>query len=336
LLFFTLYRSRTIQNLFRAGIWGLLGSATWWLKNAILLHDPSAPVFWNRPGMETLWRDGAAWLKAELSIHEMLTRLPVLLAPMAPALFPLLLTGALAAAFHRRSRGLCVLATLSFLLWAPMGALPRFFAPVAILWLVIASTLRYPDLGRVAAMLSIFLSLGLGLAIQLNWIKNIDAFSLLRMDFRSAAFSVAPNPPFEAYAELNRLLPEKSRVLLVAESRGFGFPRPFISPSQHDPSPLRNLTESEMTPEEIRNRLRKEGFTHLLINMGEFQRLKNSYPVAPWVTPAGEGKWWAFIQKLGAPLQMDGPVRIWELSPPKTPVTATRDDLSGISRQPPD
>lgn len=316
LVLFTLIRSRRIRTLSTAAAWGFLGSSSWWLKNAILLHDPAAPVFWQRPGMESLWRDGGAWLKAGLTLHEMLARLPIALSPMAQALFPLLLAGTMAAAFHRRSRSLCILAAMSFFLWPLQGALPRFFAPVAILWLIVASTWRRPRIGRIAALFCLLPGLGLGLLSQLSWIRNTEALSLLHMNFRTAAPLVAPNPPFQAYDKLDDILPEDTRVLLVSESRGFGLPRPFLSPSQHDPSPLRPLMESDLPPDEISLKLWKRGLTHILINMGELQRLQNSYPVAPWASPAGEGRWWAFIQSLGSPLLIDGPIRVWALRPP--------------------
>ena len=46
-----------------AGDLVVIGAAPWWLKNLILLGDPIAPLMWDRPGLETLWRDSGSLLK---------------------------------------------------------------------------------------------------------------------------------------------------------------------------------------------------------------------------------------------------------------------------------
>jgi len=329
LLGLALIRSRSFQILLDAAVWGLAGSLSWWLKNLLLLHDPLAPVFWNRPGMEALWRAGGAWLRAGLSPAEMFARLPVILGPMMPALLPLLFAGAMAALFQRRSRGICMLAAVGLLFWPLTGALPRFFAPTAMLWLVTAASWKRPAPGRITAFIVLLPGLILGLSAQLHLIRITDAPALFPLDYREAAEYVSPNPPFGAYSELAARLPSDSRVLLLCESRGFGFPRPFLSPSQVDPSPLRKLVETGLPPGEIRRQLRKEGLTHILLNLGELRRLEKDYPVTPWESPEGEGRFWAFIQTLGPPLLSRGPIRVWALrkapasSDPESPAPDT-------------
>jgi len=329
LLGLALFRSKSFRILLDAAVWGLAGSLSWWLKNLLLLHDPLAPVFWNRPGMEALWRAGGSWLKAGLSPAEMLSRLPSVLRPMVPALLPLLFAGLMATLFQRRSRTICLLAAAGLLLWPLMGALPRFFAPTAMLWLVTAASWKQPALGRIMAIAALLPGLFLGLAAQLHLLSVTGAPALFSLDYREAAEYVAPNPPFTAYSELEALLPAGSRVLLLAESRGFGFPRPFLAPSQIDPSPLRKLVEMPLKAEEIRQRLRARGITHILLNLGELRRLEQNYPVAPWESPEGEGRFWAFIQTLGPPLLSRETIRVWTLrkvptsSDPESPAPDT-------------
>jgi hypothetical protein len=120
------------------------------------------------------------------------------------------------------------------------------------------------------------------------------------------------NDPAVAFAACERL-PAYARVLLVAEPRGFGFPRRFVAPSQHDPSPLVAILDREATPEGATRALRDAGFTHVLVHVPELQRLGPDYPVEPWSDAAARGKFVAWTRELGAPVVVDGGTIVYEL-----------------------
>ena len=286
----------------------LLGSSPWWLKNLVLLGDPLAPVFWKREGIETLWRDGAALMKLGLSPMALGQRLPALLAHLGPAILPTLVAAVLAAVLIRRKRPLLAAALLGMAAWAATGALPRFFAPTLLLLIITASFWGQASrLFRAAAVIVVGGNLVMGLVIQSHWLTLVHPLELLKQNFVDAAPLVAPNPPFAAYRALDAMLPQDATILLVAEPRIFGVPRAVIAPSQHDPSPLQTLCEGNTPPSFFAKTLRRQGITHLVINDGELARLGGNYPVAPWKTSRGEGRWWAFIRLLGTPIdQRDG------------------------------
>ncbi len=294
----------------------LLASSPWWLKNLILLGDPLAPVFWNREGIETLWRDGAALMKMGLSPMTLTGRLPALLAHLGPAILPTIVGAGLAAVLIRRKRPFFAAALLGMAAWAGTGALPRFFAPSLLLLIITASYWGKKRLFRLAAVTVVGANLVIGLVIQTHWLGLVHPLDLLAHDFVDAAPLVAPNPPFAAYRALDEVLPQDATILLIGEPRIFGVPRTVIAPSQHDPSPMQTLCEGNAPPSSFAETLRLQGITHLVINDGELTRLGDSYPVAPWKTNRGEGRWWTFIRLLGPPLDQKDGVRTFSVPSP--------------------
>src|SRR5206468_881011 len=71
-----------------------------------------------------------------------------------------------------------------------------------------------------------------------------------------------PRPVFDAARDL----PPDARVLFVGETRGYPFPRRFVAPSPYDVSILRGPLESLPSAEAVREWLKNDGFTHLLVN----------------------------------------------------------------------
>ena len=309
-------RNRTF--LFRGIPLVLVGSSPWWLKNLILLGDPLAPIFWNRNGIETLWRDASALLNLGASPIALISLIPSLLLNLGPTILITTAAAALAAILVKRKRIVFATACLGIAAWAATGALPRFFAPTLLLLIITASNWgRTPmperssqwawKLFRSGAIVVVGANLAVGLILQMQWLDLIKPLDLLAKNFVDAAAMVAPNPPFAAFRALDEILPPEATILLVGEPRIFGVPREVIAPSQHDPSPLQVLCEGADPPSAFAQHLRKQGITHLVINDGELARLGDAYPVAPWKTSRGEGRWWTFLQTLGPPIhQLDG------------------------------
>jgi hypothetical protein len=139
-----------------------------------------------------------------------------------------------------------------------------------------------------------------GLVFNVQQIGELGGLGLLAGSTSAVAPRWVSNDPRPLFATAS-MLPAGARVLFVGEPRGFGFPRRFVAPSQHDVSPLRLVLEGDSSPSAACLDLRQRGFTHLLVNWGELARLAAGYPVAPWRDRAGWLRWNHFVASLGPP-----------------------------------
>jgi hypothetical protein len=290
----------------------IVGSAPWWVKNLVLLGAPFAPVGLDREGVATLWRDANVLAVG----HEGLLRAAALAAgallPHLGYLAPLALAAVLTVARGPRRRAVLVVsfAAAALVIWAGTGTLPRFLAPTAaILTAVAAAAAGTGKPGRWAAGLSLGVAAVAGAALGARELAKVGGVSVIAT---GAAPRFMANDPAGAFAAARRL-PAAARVLFVGEPRGFGFPRCFVAPSQHDVSPLRSVLEASPGPREACDLLRRQRFTHILVNWGELGRLAAGYPVAPWRDVAGWRRWNAFVSWLGPPVVEAGPVQIFAL-----------------------
>ena len=310
-------RERRVCTLLWGGAGWLAGSAPWWLKNLVLLGDPTAPILWRREGVETLWRDGGSMLLA--GPGTLAHSLGDTLAPHAAYLAPLALAAVLAVVSRRQRRlGLAgVVAVGGVLAWGLTGSLPRFLGPTLGVLLALAAAAARTTFGRWASSLALGVTAAAGLVFSLGELRRVGGTAVLT---RPAATDRAwiPDNPLPAFAAA-RGLPTAARVLFVGEPRGFSFPRRFVAPSQHDVSPLRAILEAAHGPGEAMATLRGQGFTHLLVNQGELARLAGSYPVAPWRGAVGWRRWSAFVSALGPPKVQVGAVQIFALQPGNAP-----------------
>jgi hypothetical protein len=317
-----LLRTRSVRTIVSAAAAWLCGSAVWWGKNLITLGDPTAPVFFTREGIDTLWRDSGSAMHTAHGAAGFAQATLGALAPHAAYIGPLALAAliAVAADTPARHRLVAGAAVAGLLAWALSGNLPRFLTVVAALLLALAaSAAGRSAAGRWAAALAIGTAATLGLVVSVAQLHRWGALGLAVTPPAAARERLVVDNPFPAFAAAARVLPDGARVLFVGEPRGFGFPRRFAAPSQHDVSPLRAILEAGDHPAAAAAALRRRGFTHLLVNFAELARLAPSYPVAPWRGPAGWRRWNVFVSSLGPPLVSLGSVEIFALdggSPP--------------------
>lgn len=307
--------SRPLRAALAAVAGAAAGSAPWWFKNLVLLGDPFAPIGWQREGVATLWRDANVLLGQGGSVQEILGGILGAIAPHMVYLGPLVLAATLAVASRRhRPVGLAAaLAGTALLTWGLAGTLPRFLAPAAaMLAALAAASAGIGRSGRWAAGLSLGVLAASGVALAAGELAGIGGQQVF-----TGAGVVNPrfvaNDPRPAFAAAEGL-PSDARVLFVGEPRGFGFPRAFVAPSQHDVSPVRSVLEASGSPGEACRRLRQQGFTHILVNWGELGRLGAGYPVAPWRDPQGWRRWNAFVASLGPPALEARGVQVFALS----------------------
>ncbi len=293
----------------------LAGCAPWWIKNAVLLRAPLAPILWHREGMETLWRDAGSSLHTARDAGQLVHSTFGALAPHGSYLGILALAAVFAAAVRATARdritAAAVVAGLG--IWALTGNLPRFLAISAGLLVAMAASAagRSPT-GRWVSGLALGVTLVIGLTVSVSEAVRWRVLWAAAGNPKAVREEMVVNDPFPAFVRA-RSLPERARVLFIGEPRGFGFPRPFVAPSQHDVSPLRSVLAASRSPAEACKKLRGQGFTHLLVNWGELGRLATTYPVAPWRDPRGWRRWNAFVASLGAPVVQANGVQVFVL-----------------------
>jgi hypothetical protein len=174
------------------------------------------------------------------------------------------------------------------------------------------SSLGHTRLRRLVAVIVLLFCIFVGVVRSLDQLQRLRPLSLLSLSRAGAASQVLWNDPQLAF-EKARALPADALVLMVAEPRGFGFPRPFVTPSQHDPSPLRPALAASQNAAEVVAKLRDQGLTHILVNWRELERLKRSYPVAPWNDDMTRLRWSQLLLYIGPPVSEHGSVSIYSL-----------------------
>jgi len=67
------------------------------------------------------------------------------------------------------------------------------------------------------------------------------------------------------------------RVLFIGEARPFHFERESLAPYPFHSHPLAQWVREAASTEELKERIRMEGFTHVVLNTREFKRLHDQY-----------------------------------------------------------
>jgi hypothetical protein len=321
LLGFVLLRTWRVRPVLAGAAGWAGGAAPWWAKNMLLLHDPVAPVLWAREGIDTLWRDSGSAMHLGGGVDGLVRATLAALAPHASYLAPLALAALIAAVVRPRGRHRLVAGAVvaGVVAWGVTGNLPRFLTASAALTLALAaSAAGRSAAGRWAAALSLAATAAAGLVFSGVQLQRWGGVALPLRDAAAVRARLVVDDPTPAFSAA-RALPAGARVLFVGEPRGFGFPRRFVAPSQHDVSPLRAMLVAAGGPGDVAAALRRSGFTHLLVNFGELARLAPSYPVAPWRDAGGWRRWNAFLSSLGSPVVRVGPVEVFAVPSGRPP-----------------
>ncbi|MGC9069893.1 MAG: ArnT family glycosyltransferase [Elusimicrobiales bacterium] len=83
-----------------------------------------------------------------------------------------------------------------------------------------------------------------------------------------------PYPSYSIYKYINENLPHDSKILIFGDSRAFYLKLPYQIASVFDKHPLIEITESSKDEDEIYERLKKVGITHIFLNLAEGYRIK--------------------------------------------------------------
>lgn len=101
--------------------------------------------------------------------------------------------------------------------------------------------------------------------------------------------------PITQYA--NETLPLDAQILYIGDTRGYYANRKFIANSAHDKTVIVELTHQATTIDDLADKLRVLGITHIIFNKREGSRLHKDYKYLQWKTPEDEAKFREFYRK---------------------------------------
>jgi len=339
LLFAAFALCRPRREAIGAGAVALATSSFWWVRNAVTVGNPFHPLLWN-------WFRGEGWTAEDYARYTGIVREGVagarswIVGPLSLATpsqlgvwFGLAVVVALAAVLGPRPafRPACFVAAAALLAmagWAATAQTARYALPTAALVAALAAAglaQLAPPIARIAAAAlgaaaaHGFLVLGLflfgTLGIQRTWLGGES-----REAWRHA---VTLNDPIPAYRASERLLPRDARILVVGEGRPWWCPRPHHVSSPYDAQWLQTIVERSATAADVHQAVIAAGWTHLLVNWAELNRLGgNDYRMLRWRAPADLERYREFGIRFTERIWADGALEI----------RVIRSDVSGIVR----
>jgi hypothetical protein len=184
-------------------------------------------------------------------------------------------------AFLRNVTAMCLV------VWFLTSWISRFLVPALPLMALLTGKI-FDDLSRKAGRaggVTIVGLVGLSLVAQAFTLKeppNIvrawnSSLSLPGRPGRAMALVSHLVPTLAAAQFVNTRLPDDARLLFLGDTATYYYRRDFVAPSAFDVHPLQAVAAPGKTHGEIRRELRRLGFTHVLVNWPEWERLGNTY-----------------------------------------------------------
>lgn len=313
-------------------------SSFWWLRNFFTTGNPLFPLLWGLLG-------GTGWSLRDESRFQALARegiqgggalggLAHLIAPPVGLGWWFLLAVPLAvAAVLRRDRDgralhMVGLATVLGLVgWLATSQTTRYALPLAALLATLAAV-GVASLGRrtavvAAACLALGITHGvLTLGGFLTGTLGLDRLLSGRLSAEGWRRQVTLDDPLPAFRACERLLPGGSRVLVVGEGRSWGCPLPHHVSSPYDLQLVQEIVEAAADETDVAGRLRRAGWTYLLISWSELSRLGGpDYQLLRFADQQAAERWQAFITGCTTRLWREGGSEIRELGPECTPLS---------------
>lgn len=167
---------------------------------------------------------------------------------------------------HSRLRAATAIALALWIVHLPLTAAMRLLLPAIIATLVVAgAAFEQHERRRIAAVLIAAFALRGGIvaaAHNAHFLNPLPAAAGIESETEYMHRNIAAAPLFErAHAKL----PPNARVLAITEVRLFRFPRPVSASRVVDPPLIRRYVAGAVTPRTVIERLRRDGFTHVLI-----------------------------------------------------------------------
>ena len=297
-----------LRDLGRAAVIAFAGVAPWWVRAFVYTGNPIYPMGYAVLGGRPWSEASQALLQADLPAGAAdlgwtgLLRLPVdlvlhperfgsasdvgMLAVAAVCLVAALPVITRVKACGDRARWLgdaaAVFVLVAGLGWVATSTTARFFAPAIVVSLaILAGAVLQLGRGGQAVMVALMLAAGVwGTGRFINQHsevfssydaalgkENTEDYLTRRLDHVAAARFVREN------------LPADARLLFIGETRPYYFARETVAPYPYDTHPLHRWVQESGSPEALAARLADEGFSHVILNVREFRRLRGKYGV---------------------------------------------------------
>ena len=222
-----------------------------------------------------------------------------------------------------RRRFLLLWFFLAFLAWYLNFRTARYAMPVIMvagLWLGAALATAAEErtgltrLLKTAVTAALLVNAGVFIGLQDYANRSVGASLGTRS---SSTYLMETYEPYAAIDYLNQLDPPPGKVLFVGEMRGFyaGFSREV--PSHNVPNRLLERIKRGEPHRAVVRELAGDGFTHLLVNRSEWQRMAYRNRNAPaWVlSPEQQERWVDFLHTSTGRVFTSGPVTVYSLRP---------------------
>ncbi len=306
------------------------------VRNLITTGNPVYPLLWPLFGGSG-WsaRDDARWASL---VHEgvgglaslpsgllRLVRPPDGLGWWAVAAAVLAIAAVLPTGEPARSRRL-VAATAALGLggWLVSSQTTRYAFPMAALIAVLAAVgaSRVTRRAGVAIAVVVAATVALGLA-------DLGRFTLGRLQIHRIwtgeatpdewRHQVTVNDPLPAYRAAESGLHGSARLVVVGDGRSWGCRVPHHVSSSYDLQLVQAWVEAAAAADEVARTAAAEGFSHLLINWGELERLGGrDFQVLRWRSVADEQRWELFLRQWTVPLASFPPCELRAIRAPST------------------
>ncbi len=303
-----------LRSLAKAGLAAVVMALPWWGRAWWLTGNPLYPLGYRWLG-GLYWNDASqARLQGDLpSLPEpfdiiTLFRLPfdMVMAPerfgsasdcgpLAVVAICLMLSLPLWTVFlhvDQAKRRQCYAASLFVLLtatiWVMTSTTTRFFTPALMLGLSLLAVLLTKT-PKIIFALTIVILAALGAWGTSRFVSmHSQVFSSEKVALgqeSGAEYAKRTVDHYEAATFAKEHLPPDAKLLFIGESRPFHFDRTSLAPFPFHEHPLTQWIRESASPEELRDRIRREGFTHVILNTREFKRLHDKYQVLAFSGP---------------------------------------------------
>ncbi|TKB53529.1 MAG: hypothetical protein E8D50_07435 [Nitrospira sp.] len=304
----------SMKSIFKAGLAAVVMALPWWGRAWWLTGNPLYPLGYRWLGGLYWNEDSQARLQGDLpSLAEPFDIMTILRLPFDMVLAPerfgsasdcgplavgaicLVLSLPLWTVFlhldqarRRQCYAVGLFVFLTAAVWVMTSTTTRFLAPALMLALSLLAALLTKT-PKVIFAISIVILTALG-----TW-GTSRFVSMHSLVFSSGKVALGQEPGaeyakrtvdyYEAATFVKEHLPPDAKLLFIGESRPFYFDRTSLAPYPFHEHPLTQWIREATSLDQLRDRLRDEGFTHVILNTREFKRLHDKYQVLAFSGP---------------------------------------------------
>ncbi|MBI3007948.1 MAG: glycosyltransferase family 39 protein, partial [Candidatus Omnitrophica bacterium] len=268
----------------------LLTSSPWFIKNFIWTRNPVYPLFynifngknWDEVKDERFYKAHAPGKKDIVTLVRTLWDMTFKAQFMTPLFLLLIPLGIFLKDMSKPIRYLLIYLALFYLFWFYWThRIDRFFLP-AIPAMALVSGYVYVRLIEAKILekpLSIILlfSLLFNLYISAFTLSSINPFAYAFGFETRNEFLVRTLPPYPSMKFINENLDEDAVVLLIGEAEIHYIKRKVIYNTVFDTSIIEEVVNTSTSPEEVYEKVKSLGATHILLNYVEVARLNRTY-----------------------------------------------------------